>query len=635
MYFYYKIIFFGLFIISPQFDFCYNTINNQHSLLFMDQHLCEKGDLLAMRHSCEHVLMEAMEHLFPGILKAMGPATKEGFYFDFDLPEGIFIKEEDFPRIEKEMRRIMAEKKPFHCEKITLEKGRELFHNNPYKLEWLQDIENRGQEPTLYWTGNKETEQQLFVDLCAGPHVPHTGNIGSFKLLSIAGAYWRGNSKNKMLTRIYGTAFPTEQELKDFLRWKEESKARDHRKLGKELELFTFCPETIGQGLPLWLPKGTIIRDELETWAREMEKRHGYERVVTPILAKEKLYECSGHLAHYKEDMYSPIVIEEEEYYLRPMNCPHHHQIYSFKPRSYRDLPIRLAEYGNVFRYEASGGLSGLMRTRGFCMNDAHIYCRYDQAQEEFAKVLNMYLEYYKILGIEKYCMHLCTADFHNNPEKYTNDPEGWEKATDIIRNALKQVDFPYLEVRGDAAFYGPKVDVQIFSAIGTEYTISTNQLDFLGPKRFNLTYKGSDGEQHPVYIIHRAPLSTHERMVAYLIEHFGGAFPLWLSPVQISIIPVSEEQEDYGREIKDLLQSKGFRVELKDDNNRMGYKIRESAKEKIPYALILGAQEKEQNTLSVRDRSGKQENHLPKDVFISMIQNLIQEKSLDLWKKI
>lgn len=598
----------------------------------MDQHLCDKADLLAMRHSCEHILMEAMEKLFPGLLKAMGPATKEGFYFDFELPEGIILKEEDFPRIEKEMRRIVAEKKPFHRQAITLEEGRELFKHNPYKLEWLKDIEARGQVPTLYWTGDRDKNSDVFMDLCSGPHVEHTGCIGAFKLLSLGGAYWRGDSKNKMLTRLYGTAFPTEKELKDFLRWKEESKARDHRKLGKELDLFTFCPDTIGQGLPLWLPKGTILRDELEMWAREMERNYGYERVVTPILAKEKLYECSGHLAHYKEDMYAPIVIEEEEYYLRPMNCPHHHQIYAHKPRSYRDLPLRLAEYGNVFRYEASGGLSGLMRTRGFCMNDAHIYCRYDQAQEEFSKVLMMYLEYYKVLGIEKYCMHLCTADFHHNPEKYTNDPEGWERATEIIRQSLKEVDFPYLEVRGDAAFYGPKVDVQIFSAIGTEYTISTNQLDFLGPKRFNLTYKGSDGEQHPIYILHRAPLSTHERMVAYLIEHFAGAFPLWLSPVQMSIIPVSDEQLDYSQEIFRLLKSHGFRVELKDDSNRMGYKIRESAKEKVPYALILGAQEKENNTISVRDRTGHQENNLSKESFVDLVKDLIQKKSLHLW---
>jgi threonyl-tRNA synthetase len=595
----------------------------------MEQHLSDNNDLLKIRHSCEHVLMQAMETLFPGILKAMGPATKDGFYFDFELPDGIKISETDFPAIEQEMQRIIDSNLFFNQKELSVSEARKRFITNPYKQELIDDIELKHAQPTIYWTGDHEN---AFYDLCAGPHVVSTREIKSFKLLSIAGAYWRGNSNNKMLIRIYGTAFPLAKELRQYLFQREEAKKRDHRKLGKELGLFTFAPEVVGQGLPLWLPKGTILRDELEHWARQVEAEYGYQRVVTPIIGKEALYECSGHLAYFKEDMYAPITIDDERYYLRPMNCPHHHQIYKSEKRSYRDLPLRIAEYGNAFRYEASGALSGLMRTRGFCQNDAHIYCREDQAEDEFANVLKLYMYYYDTLGIKDYYMRLSKPDLTQG-DKYINHPEQWEAALSIIRSAMQKVNFPYIEVDGEAAFYGPKIDVQIKSAIGTEYTISTNQLDFMTAERFDLNYVGDGGELHRVYVIHRAPLGSHERMIAYLIEHFAGAFPVWMSPVQASIVPVSEKHTDYCLNIKQLLLKRGLRVEGNFLNETMNYKIRNAVMQKIPYIIIVGDEEITMQTISIRDRTGAQKKNLAIDKFVEMICHVINIKSLNLWE--
>lgn len=595
----------------------------------MDQHISDNNELLKLRHSCEHVLAQAMEKLYPGLLKAMGPATKEGFYFDFELPEGIRVSEADFPAIEQEMQTIIDLHNAFIRKEVSITEARGLFSNNPYKQEWLDDIEKKGSLPTLYWTGEHEG---AFYDLCAGPHVENTRAIKAFKLLSIAGAYWRGDSKNKMLVRIYGTAFESLEKLEKYLFNREEAKKRDHRKIGKELGLFTFAPESVGQGLPLWLPKGTIIRDELEKWVRSVEFAHGYQRVVTPIIGKEALYECSGHLAYFKEDMYAPIDIEGERYYLRPMNCPHHHQVYKAEKRSYRDLPLRIAEYGNTFRYESSGALSGLMRTRGFCQNDAHIYCREDQAEEEFVDVLKMYIHYYEILGIQDYYMRLSKPNLEQS-DKYTDNPIEWEKALSIIRRAMNKVNFPYIEVDGEAAFYGPKVDVQIKSAIGTEYTISTNQLDFLASQRFELNYVGEDCELHPVYVIHRAPLGSHERMIAYLIEHFAGSFPVWLSPIQVEIIPVSDKHQDYCKSIFRELLSKDIRANVNLANETMGYKIREATLQKIPYVIIVGDKEVSSQTLSIRDRKGIQKNGLSLEHFMSLALKIINDKSLELWE--
>jgi threonyl-tRNA synthetase len=571
--------------------------------------------------------MQAMETLYPGILKAMGPATKEGFYFDFELPKGCNLSEMDFPAIEMHMQKIIDGNAVFRQEELTLAEARACFSDNPYKQEWLTEIEGKKAQPTVYWTGEHKS---AFFDLCAGPHVNSTREIKAFKLLSIAGAYWRGNSKNNMLVRIYGTAFSSAKELRQYLVHREEAKKRDHRKLGKELGLFTFAPDVVGQGLPLWLPKGTIVRDELEYWARQVEAQAGYQRVVTPIIAKEALYQCSGHLTYFKEDMYAPIKIEDEHYYLRPMNCPHHHQIYKCEKRSYRNLPLRIAEYGNAFRYEASGALSGLMRTRGFCQNDAHIYCREDQAEEEFASVLKLYLYYFNTLGIKDYYMRLSKPDLSQD-DKYINHPKRWEKALSIVRNAMQKVNFPYIEVDGEAAFYGPKIDVQIKSAIGTEYTISTNQLDFLAAERFDLNYVGDDGALHPVYVIHRAPLGSHERMMAYLIEHFSGAFPLWLAPVQVLLIAVSEQHVAYGQSVYELLRGKGFRVEVNFLSETISYKIRNAILQKIPYVIIVGDEEVASATVSTRNRQGVHKKQLIVDEFIEMLQQLIHSKSLDL----
>lgn len=594
----------------------------------MEQHISDNDSLLKIRHSCEHILMEAMEQLYPGILKAMGPATKDGFYFDFELPEGIKVSEADFPAIEEKMQAIIDSNLPFHKKELSIIEAKSLFKNNPYKQEWISQIEDKNGTPTVYWTGENE---ESFFDLCAGPHVESTGKIKAFKLLSLAGAYWRGDSKNKMLVRLYGTAFESAKELRQYLFNREEAKKRDHRKLGKELGLFTFAPESVGQGLPLWLPKGTVLRDEIEGWAKQVEAEHGYQRVVTPIIGKEALYQCSGHLAYFKEDMYAPIEIDDERYYLRPMNCPHHHQVYKSDKRSYRDLPYRIAEYGNTFRYEASGGLSGLMRTRGFCQNDAHIYCTEEQAEDEFAEVLKMYLYYYKTLGIKDYYMRLSKPDLSQG-DKYIDNPEQWEKAMNVVRRAMDKVDFPYIEVEGEAAFYGPKIDVQIKSAIGTEYTISTNQLDFLAAERFDLTYVGEDGQQHRVYVIHRAPLGSHERMIAYLIEHFAGAFPVWLSPVQVMIIPVSDKQIDYCKTIQTRLLKKGIRAEINLINDTLSYKIRNAVMQKIPYISVIGEKEETAQTISIRDRKSVQKNDLAVDEFIETACKVISTKSLELW---
>lgn len=594
----------------------------------MEQHISDNINLLKIRHSCEHVLMEAMEELFPGIIKAMGPATKDGFYFDFELPEDCKISEADFPMIEQRMQEIIDKNLTFQMKTLSIDEARELFVNNPYKQEWINEIAKKNSEPTIFWTGDHE---QAFYDLCAGPHVETTSQIKAFKLLSIAGAYWRGNSNNKMLVRLYGTAFESAKELRQFLFNREEAKKRDHRKLGKELGLFTFAPESVGQGLPLWLPKGTVLRDELEKWVKEVEALHGYQRVITPVIGKEALYECSGHLAYFKEDMYAPIQIEDERYYLRPMNCPHHHQIYKSDKRSYRELPYRIAEYGTAFRYEASGALSGLMRTRSFCQNDAHIYCSEAQAEAEFADVLKMYLYYYKTLGITDYYMRLSKPDLSEG-SKYINNPEQWEKAMHIVRRAMQAVNFPYIEVDGEAAFYGPKIDVQIKSAIGTEYTISTNQLDFLAAERFDLNYVGDDGNLHQVYVIHRAPLGSHERMIAYLIEHFAGAFPVWLSPVQMMIIPVSDKHIDYCKDIQRQLLKSGLRVEINLINDTLSYKIRTSVMQKIPYIAVIGDKEAESKTLSIRDRKNVQKHDLSLEAFIKMVTHVIESKSLELW---
>ena len=483
-----------------------------------------------------------------------------------------------------------------------------------YKVEIISEIDEK-ETITGYQQGN-------FFDLCRGPHVPSTGKIQHFKLLTSAGAYWRGDEKNKMLQRIYGTSWFTKEELNDFLYRQEEAKKRDHRKLGRELELFTFDDE-VGPGLPLWLPNGSVLLEELENLGKETESKAGYERVRTPHLTKGSLYEKSGHLEHYQESMYPAMDVDGIPYYVKPMNCPHHHKIFSASPKSYRDMPVRLAEYGTCYRYEKSGQLFGLMRVRSMQMNDAHIYCREDQFKEEFLSVCRMYQHYFKIFGIEKYQMRLSLHDPGKLGEKYVGEPELWLKTEQLVREALQEGKFDFIEIPGEAAFYGPKIDVQIWSAIGREFTLSTNQVDFAIPKRFDLVYIDENNLEKTPICIHRAPLSTHERFIGFLIEHFAGDFPLWLAPKQVVILPISEKFLNYASSIKKELQEHNIRVVLDSRNEKVGAKIRDAELKKIPVMLIVGEKEEESHTISIRRRHKGDLGSQPPNEFIS---NLIEE---------
>lgn len=585
-----------------------------------------KIDLQFIRHSAEHILTLAMNRLYPNkFLPAMGPATDDGFYFDFD-PIGDFkISENDFEAIEKEMAKIIKENLPIVKEEISLEQAKKLFKDNPYKMEWLESITNRDEVITTYTIGE-------FVDLCAGPHARYTSKIKAFKLLSIAGAYWHGDEKNKMLTRIYGTAFESKEELEQYLINIEEAKKRDHRKLGKELEIY-FYDDEIGQGLPLWLPNGGIIIEELEKLAKETEDKDGYSRVKTPHITKESLFLKSGHLPYYAESMYPPMEIDGDKYYLKPMNCPFHHKIYGNKPHSYRDLPIKLAEYGTCYRYEKSGELIGLMRVRSMQMNDAHIYCTEGQFEKTFMDVIKMYLYYFQVFGIEKYVMRLSTHSKEGLGKKYIDNEQLWIKTEDMVRNCLKNGNINFVEVADEAAFYGPKIDVQIYSAIGREFTLATNQVDFAVPERFSLEYTDEKGEKQIPLCIHRAPLSTHERMIGFLLEHFAGAFPTWLSPTQVKIIPITDGQLEYAQKIEKELKENNIRVEIDSKSETMQNKIRNAAGEKVPYMIIVGGREAENQTISVRQRNGQDLGSITLSQFTNLIKDQISKKSLNLVK--
>jgi threonyl-tRNA synthetase len=558
----------------------------------------------------------------------MGPATEEGFYFDFELLEGN-ISEEDFPKIEAEMQKIIDKNLSITIKNISLKEGRELFEGNPYKQEWLDEIAKKGEDATIYWTG-EPNDSNSFVDLCKGPHVKSTAKIKAFKLLSIAGAYWRGSEKNKMLTRIYGTAFESKEELEKYIFMMEEAKKRDHRKLGEKLDLFTFS-DMVGPGLVLWKPKGTVIRDQLENWAKETEERFGYKRVSTPHIAKHTLYETSGHLPYYKDDMYSPMEIDGEEYYLKGMNCPHHHMIYNSTPKSYRDLPLRFAEYGTVYRYEQSGSLFGLMRVRAIAQNDAHIYCSLADAEKEFIDVLKLHEYYYNALGLSRDDYHIVIGlPDEKKRDKYHGDKALWEKAETIMRSAIEKVGIRSIDEEGGAAFYGPKVDMNIKSSVGREFTISTTQLDLYMPTRFNLEFTNEKGEKELAAVIHRAPLGSHERFIGFLIEHFAGAFPVWLSPVQVKIIPISDKHLEYARKVAEYLQNEMIRIEIDEKSETMGNKIRKAQEEKIPYMIILGDKELEAQNISVRYRNGKQENGIDLNTFTHKVTDLIITKALN-----
>jgi threonyl-tRNA synthetase len=579
-----------------------------------------EAGLELIRHDCAHVLAEAVQALFPGTQVTIGPVIEHGFYYDFYRPEQPFTTD-DFAAIEKKMHDIVDRASPFVREVWDRDRAIQYFTDKGelFKAELIRDLP--ADAPISVY------DQGGWLDLCRGPHMPTTKHVGhAFKLMKVAGAYWRGDSNREVLSRIYGTAWRTDAELAAHLEFLEEQKKRDHRKIGQDLQLFTFSAD-VGSGLPIWLPKGTVIRDELERLAREEERRDGYHGVVTPIITKEALYYRSGHLPYYKDDMYQPMDIDGEKFYLRPMNCPHHHQVFLSQPRSYRDLPLRVAEYGNVFRYEASGGLSGLMRTRCFCQNDAHIYCRKDQAKEEFKRVMALHARLYDLLGIKDYRMRLSMPDL-DKLDKYVNEPEKWLAAVDIIREAMNESGLPYIEVPGEAAFYGPKIDFMIKSVIGVEYAISTNQLDFLATSRFNLTYTGEDGGDHDIYVIHRAPLGSHERFTAFLIEHYAGAFPTWLAPVQVKIIPIADRHNDYARTVMDMLfkadvptATGGLRLEIDESAERMQKKIRDAQLEKAPYALVIGDKEVEQGLVAVRKRNGKDLGAMTPEAFLERVR--------------
>lgn len=545
-----------------------------------------------LRHSTAHLMAQAIKRLFPEVKFGVGPAIETGFYYDTDTEET--ISEDDLEAIEKEMKKITSESLPIVRDELSREEALELFKNDPYKVELIQDLPD-DEVISIYKQGD-------FVDLCRGIHLPLTSDIKVFKLLSLAGAYWRGNSDNKMMQRVYGTAFFKQADLDEFLRLREEAKERDHRKLGKELDLFMVDPE-IGSGLPFWLPKGATIRRVIERYIVDKEVSLGYEHVYTPIMADAKLYQQSGHWDHYQDDMFPPMDMGDGELLvLRPMNCPHHMKIFGKETRSYRDLPLRIAELGQMHRYEKSGALSGLQRVREMTLNDAHVFVRPDQIKEEFRRVINLILEVYKDFNITDYRFRLSLRD-PENKEKYFDDDEMWKKAEGMLRETLDEMGIDYYEAIGEAAFYGPKLDVQVKTAIGLEETLSTVQLDFLLPEKFDLTYVGEDGQDiHRPVVIHRGVVSTMERFIAYLIEEYKGAFPTWLAPVQARIIPVSlEAHMEYAEQVKNQLQQAGMRVEIDTRNEKMGYKIRDAQTMKIPYQIIVGDNEIDSETINVR----------------------------------
>jgi threonyl-tRNA synthetase len=587
----------------------------------------EKG-IENMRHSFAHVLAAAVKKRYPKAELGIGPVIENGFYYDFG---NIKITDEDLPKIEKEMREIIKRNHAFKKELWEPAKTKAYFKkaSQPYKLELIDDLKKEGKKK-IRDTSYKIQDTRLgmvstgdvLLDLCRGGHVKNTSELplDGFALTRVAGAYWRGDEKNPMLTRVYGVAFATRKELDDYMWQQEEAKKRDHRALGEKLKLFTFAPE-VGPGLPLWLPNGTILRDEIEKYAKEIERDWGYQRISTPHIAKEELYKISGHIPYYADSMYPPMKLDDGNYYLKAMNCPHTHMIFKAGPHSYRELPIRYAEFGTVYRYELSGTLAGLLRVRGFTQNDAHIYCTEEQAEEEFLKVMQLHEFWYKkIFGITDFYMRLSLPA--KDKKKYAGAPAGWKKSVAIIQKAIKRSGLPVVEVEGEAAFYGPKVDFQIKSAVGREETASTNQLDFLATERFGLSYRDAKGKEQPVYVIHRAPLGSHERFIAFLIEHYAGAFPVWLAPEQVWILPVSDKFEKYAEAVKHKLfsQNKDFRVRVHNENETLGKTM------KIPYILIVGEKEEREKLVSVRQRGKGDLGSMNTEKFAKDIQNQIED---------
>lgn len=569
-------------------------------------------------HSSAHLMAEAVESIFPGVKFWVGPAVENGFYYDMDLGDRK-MSEEDLLSLEKKMNELAKKNSAFIRKKISKTDAIQYFSEkgDEYKLDLLEGLQDG--EITFYTQGD-------FTDLCRGPHIPNTSFIKAIKLTSIAGAYWKGSEKNKMLTRVYGVTFPSQKELDEYLTMLEEAKKRDHRKLGKELGIYTM-DDDVGPGLPLWLPNGTIIIEELEKLAKETEQAAGYKRVVTPHIAKESMYLTSGHLPYYADSMFPPMEMDGEKYYLKAMNCPHHHKIFDAEPKSYKDLPFRIAEYGTCYRYEQSGELFGLMRVRCLHMNDAHIYCSREQFFEEFRAVNEMYLKYFQIFGIEKYVMRLSLHDPAKLGQKYVNEPALWIETEAMVRKVLIDTGTPFIEVQDEAAFYGPKIDVQIWSTIGREFTLATNQVDFNSGLKFKLSYTNSSNESEVPLIIHRAPLGTHERFIGFLLEHYAGRFPLWLSPLQVKVLPISDKFLPYAKQVKQALLESGIRVEIDDRNEKIGKKIRDTELSRTPFMLVVGEKEMQENSVSVRRQGLGDQGMQSFDIFKNQIRDEIQSR--------
>ncbi|MGQ9491071.1 MAG: threonine--tRNA ligase [Anaerolineae bacterium] len=591
--------------------------------------------LYKLRHSTAHVMAQAVLERFPDALIAIGPPIKDGFYYDFDLgrnPDGSLktFTPEDLEAIEKRMRQIVAGRHPFIRSEVSAAEAKRLFANQPYKIELIEGLEKGGVdeygEPTAEPPVISTYQHDRFIDLCRGPHLEHTGQIppDAFKLLSVAGAYWRGDEHNPMLQRIYGTVWPNKQQLDAYLYKIEEARRRDHRRLGKELDLFSTNPDEVGGGLVLWHPKGAMMRYLAEEFSKQEHLKGGYEFVVTPHIGRATLWETSGHLDFYKESMYAPIEIEGQQFYLKPMNCPFHVSIYKSRTRSYRDLPLRWAEWGTVYRFERSGVLHGLTRVRGFTQDDAHLFCRPDQMPEEIDKVLGFCLHILRSFGFESFNAYLSTR-----PEKRVGPDEKWEAAERALEAALQRAGIPYQVDEGGGAFYGPKIDLKVYDALEREWQLSTIQFDFNLPERFDLSYIGEDGKEYRPYMIHRALMGSLERFFGVLIEHFGGAFPVWLSPVQATVIPIADRHNEIAHQVAARLKEAGLRAEVDDSSDRMNAKIRNAQLQKIPYMLVIGDREAAEGTVNVRLRTGEQRGSQSVAEFIAYVQDVIQRKAL------